>query len=92
MKAGGKVELQWTPWPVSHHGPVIDYMANCNGPCETVNKTTLSWFKVDQVGLVDAAASGGGYWGTDGKQFSSGNAVYTFKTSLKCPILQPYLS
>jgi cellulase len=64
VKAGGKVELQWTPWPVSHHGPVIDYMANCNGPCETVDKTTLSWFKVDQVGLLNPNVTSG-YWGTD---------------------------
>jgi len=35
INAGQTVELQWTPWPTSHHGPVIDYLANCNGPCET---------------------------------------------------------
>lgn len=23
VKAGGTVELQWTAWPESHHGPVI---------------------------------------------------------------------
>ena len=23
VKAGGTVELQWTAWPSSHHGPVI---------------------------------------------------------------------
>ena len=23
VKAGGTVELQWTAWPISHHGPVI---------------------------------------------------------------------
>lgn len=64
VKAGGKVELQWTPWPVTHHGPVIDYLANCNGPCETVDKTKLLWFKVDAVGLINDVATNG-YWGTD---------------------------
>jgi len=34
-------------------------MANCNGHCETVDKTTLSWFKIDQKGLL-----GGGDPGT----------------------------
>ncbi|KAM0148632.1 hypothetical protein ACHAPG_009868 [Botrytis cinerea] len=65
VKAGGKVELQWTPWPVSHKGPVIDYLANCNGPCETVDKTKLQWFKIDQVGLISPTAETSGLWGTD---------------------------
>ena len=33
VNAGDTIEIQWTPWPVSHKGPVIDYLANCNGPC-----------------------------------------------------------
>jgi len=64
IKAGQSVELQWTPWPTSHKGPVIDYLANCNGPCETVDKTTLKWFKIDAVGLLDKSITNG-YWGTD---------------------------
>jgi hypothetical protein len=64
IKAGQSVELQWTPWPTSHKGPVIDYLANCNGPCETVDKTTLKWFKIDEVGLLDKSITDG-YWGTD---------------------------
>ncbi|TAQ84012.1 hypothetical protein B7494_g7662 [Chlorociboria aeruginascens] len=65
VKAGGTVEFQWTPWPTSHKGPVIDYMANCKGPCETVDKTTLEWFKVDAVGLINPTSETDGYWGTD---------------------------
>ena len=58
--------MQWTPWPTTHHGPVLDYLANCKGPCETVDKTTLEWFKIDQLGLLnDAAYSTGGTWATD---------------------------
>jgi len=64
VKAGGTVELQWTPWPTSHHGPVIDYLANCNGPCETVDKTTLEFFKIDQLGLIDDTTVPGN-WATD---------------------------
>ena len=33
VNAGDILEIQWTPWPASHLGPVIDYLANCNGPC-----------------------------------------------------------
>ncbi|KAJ5960762.1 uncharacterized protein N7479_007912, partial [Penicillium vulpinum] len=55
VAAGDKVFLQWTPnWPESHHGPIIDYLASCGaGGCETVDKTTLKFFKIDGVGLVD---------------------------------------
>jgi cellulase len=64
VAAGDKISLQWlVPWPDSHHGPVIDYLANCNGPCETVDKTALEFFKIDGAGWV----SGGnpGLWATD---------------------------
>jgi len=64
VKAGGKVEVQWTPWPTSHHGPVMDYLANCHGPCETVDKTTLEFFKIDAIGLLDDTSLPG-LWATD---------------------------
>jgi lytic cellulose monooxygenase (C1-hydroxylating) len=34
VKAGGSVELQWTAWPSSHHGPVIG-MNSCQ-ECPTI--------------------------------------------------------
>jgi cellulase len=43
---------------------MITYLANCNGPCETVDKTTLKFFKIDQLGLVDPTVLDG-YWGSD---------------------------
>ncbi|RDW92665.1 hypothetical protein BP5796_02059 [Coleophoma crateriformis] len=55
VKAGGTVEMQWSDWPDSHKGPVIDYMASCNGDCATVDKTTLSFFKIQEKGLTNAA-------------------------------------
>jgi hypothetical protein len=51
VEAGGTVELQWTGWPESHHGPVIDYLANCHGSCAVVDKTSLKFNKIDQAGL-----------------------------------------
>lgn len=50
-------------WPDSHHGPIIDYLAACNGNCETVDKTTLEWFKIDQVGYLNG--SDPGTWASD---------------------------
>ncbi|KAJ5917460.1 hypothetical protein N7466_011014 [Penicillium verhagenii] len=64
VTAGGSVELQWTTWPTSHHGPVITYMANCNGDCADVDKTTLEFFKIDQGGLVSDTTEPG-TWATD---------------------------
>ncbi|KAL4932497.1 glycosyl hydrolase family 61-domain-containing protein [Aspergillus undulatus] len=64
VAAGDKINLQWSPWPESHHGPVIDYLASCGDSCETVDKTTLEFFKIDGVGLVDNSAVPG-TWGDD---------------------------
>ena len=64
VKAGGSVELQWTLWPSSHHGPVIDYLANCNGPCSSVDKSALKFNKIDGAGLIDDTTVPGN-WASD---------------------------
>lgn len=51
VKAGGTIEFQWTPWPSSHHGPILTYLANCNRPCEKVDKSQLKFNLIDAVGL-----------------------------------------
>ncbi|KAL8870065.1 MAG: hypothetical protein Q9174_003804 [Haloplaca sp. 1 TL-2023] len=65
VAAGGTVELQWTEWPESHYGPVIDYLANCNGDCSSVDKTKLQFNKIDEAGLIDPAAGEWGKWASD---------------------------
>jgi len=72
IKAGGKVELQWTEWPESHHGPVITYLANCNGDCSSVDKTALEFFKIDEAGLLDDSNVPGN-WASD-KLISANNS------------------
>ncbi|TEY64675.1 hypothetical protein BOTCAL_0144g00110 [Botryotinia calthae] len=65
VTAGSEVNLQWTTWPDSHHGPVIDYLAACTGnDCKTVDKTTLEFFKIDGVGLIDDSTIPG-TWASD---------------------------
>ncbi|KAL5601059.1 hypothetical protein BROUX41_005888 [Berkeleyomyces rouxiae] len=65
VAAGSIVQLDWTAWPESHKGPVIDYMAPCpDAGCGTVDKTSLEWFKISQVGLIDNSMNSG-YWGSD---------------------------
>jgi endoglucanase len=43
---------------------VIDYLANCGSSCQTVDKSTLEFFKISEVGLIDGS-SVPGYWATD---------------------------
>jgi lytic cellulose monooxygenase (C1-hydroxylating) len=64
VEAGSEVELQWSPWPDSHHGPVIDYLAPVSGDFADVDKTTLQFTKIDEVGLVDDSSEPG-TWGSD---------------------------
>jgi len=60
VAAGDKISISWTPeWPSSHVGPVIDYLANCNGNCETVDKTALRFFKIGGAGYEN------GEWASD---------------------------
>ncbi|KAF5873302.1 putative glycoside hydrolase family 61 protein [Botrytis fragariae] len=64
IAAGDSIDFQWTVWPESHHGPVITYLANCNGDCATVDKTTLEFFKIDEAGLIDDTTVPG-TWASD---------------------------
>ena len=41
VSAGGSVELQWTAWPESHHGPVIG-MSYSKKNCCLANSSRLS--------------------------------------------------
>ncbi|KAI0156361.1 glycosyl hydrolase family 61-domain-containing protein [Xylariaceae sp. FL1272] len=50
VSAGGTVEFQWTLWPHSI-GPVLTYVAACNGDCSAVDKTELLWVKIDESGI-----------------------------------------
>lgn len=64
VNAGDSISIQWAvTWPDSHHGPIFDYLAPCNGNCETVDKTTLEFFKIDQVGYLNG--SDPGVWASD---------------------------
>ncbi|KAK8061897.1 hypothetical protein PG994_008263 [Apiospora phragmitis] len=64
VAAGEKVELEWDTWPESHHGPVLDYMAKCDGSCTSADPSALSFFKIDEAGLVDGSSQPG-KWASD---------------------------
>ncbi|CAI6335399.1 unnamed protein product [Periconia digitata] len=72
VSPGTDVRVRWwmagQTWPRGHHGPVIDYIAPCNGPCSKVDMTTLKFVKIAQRGWIDSSDPGNdgeGNWATD---------------------------
>jgi hypothetical protein len=59
VAAGSEVSLTWNYWPDSHKGPIMDYLAPCNGECTTVDKNSLKFFKIAQKGQIRLGAGGG---------------------------------
>ncbi|KAI5461424.1 glycoside hydrolase [Mariannaea sp. PMI_226] len=58
VAAGDVITVQWSEWPDNHHGPILDYLANCHGPCEEVDKATLEFFKIDAMGIIERGRPG----------------------------------
>lgn len=51
VSAGGSITFQWpATWP-HPYGPVLTYVASCNGDCAKADKSTLSWVKIDASGI-----------------------------------------
>ncbi|KAI1348364.1 glycosyl hydrolase family 61-domain-containing protein [Xylaria sp. FL0043] len=64
VAAGDSISIQWNTWPDSHKGPMMDYLAACNGDCSSVDKTALEFFKIDEAGILDSS-SAPGTWASD---------------------------
>jgi cellulase len=58
VAAGGSIDIQWTTWPTSHVGPIIDYLAKVDDATKATAKD-LEFFKIDAAGFED------GKWATD---------------------------
>lgn len=67
VAAGDKVHIQWNGWPQGHKGPVTDYLASCGDDgCQSVDKMSLEFFKINQGGLVNSSAMQPyGEWASD---------------------------
>ncbi|KAF1958312.1 glycoside hydrolase [Byssothecium circinans] len=65
--AGETLNLTWNEWPNSHKGPVLTYMAACNGSCAHADKKTLEWVKIDESGWLNSSGwtALGGTWASD---------------------------
>ncbi|KAL3465556.1 glycoside hydrolase [Aspergillus heterothallicus] len=62
VEAGSTIEVTWNTWPESHKGPIINYLASCNGDCSAVDKTGLEFVKIQADALIDASTN---TWITD---------------------------
>lgn len=51
IAAGGKLEWHWDTWPESHVGPVLTYVAKCDGDCSTADPAKLKFVKIDAAGF-----------------------------------------
>ena len=75
VKAGDTITCGWTRWPDGHHGPIMNYFGNCNGPCAKADKTKVKFNKMSELGLIHPIKGvkigdvvnyqTAGYWGTD---------------------------
>lgn len=63
------LKLQWNEWPLSHKGPVITYLAACEGSCAKASAKSLEWVKIDELGWVNGTDGWGmglgGTWASD---------------------------
>ncbi|KAH7063630.1 glycoside hydrolase [Macrophomina phaseolina] len=90
--AGSDIEISWgtpgsnpSPWPESHKGPIITYMAPCGtdatGDCTTVLPDDLGWTKVYQTGLLTGGDTSAQVWATD-KLISENKTTVTIPSAL----------
>ncbi|KAL1952703.1 hypothetical protein VTO42DRAFT_4425 [Malbranchea cinnamomea] len=63
VQAGSTIKLTWNTWPESHHGPVLDYIAPCNGDCSSASAGSLNFVKIAEKGLI--SGSNPGFWAAD---------------------------
>ncbi|KAF1954742.1 glycoside hydrolase [Byssothecium circinans] len=80
-KAGSKVTFYWDTWPISHKGPVINYIADCRGNCDTVAPASLLWTKLDHGAWK--SGSNPGNWVTDDLIANNFSASTTIPANLK---------
>jgi hypothetical protein len=85
IAAGSTIQLHWTTWPESHHGPIFSYLAACGGDCTTVDKKKLQWFKIAELGQISYGAGGGtpGVWAADQLRVAGGAWSVTIPASIK---------
>jgi hypothetical protein len=91
IAAGGKADFFWTSedkvinpngWAESHRGPIMTYIAPCNGDCTTVDKASLKWTKIYEEGLISGTANTNGVWASDKMRENGGINSATIPSSI----------
>jgi cellulase len=85
INAGSTINFRWTTWPDSHHGPIMSYLADCNGDCVIVDKRQLTWFKIAEMGQLSYGVGGGkvGTWADDKLRSAGGAWSVKIPSSIK---------
>ncbi|KAK4450240.1 endoglucanase-4 [Podospora aff. communis PSN243] len=70
VRAGDSIAMHWAGWPLNHPGPVLSYLAPCEGTrdgCGSVDKTKLQWTKIDDSApvLISPEGPSPGRWATN---------------------------
>ncbi|KAL3457280.1 glycosyl hydrolase family 61-domain-containing protein [Aspergillus heterothallicus] len=78
---GGSVTMYWSTWPTDHHGPVLSYLAKCDGDCASVDKTTLEFFKIAEGGLIDNSEVPG-TWASDELIAANYSSTFTIPSDI----------
>ncbi|KAI8626269.1 lytic polysaccharide monooxygenase [Xylariaceae sp. FL1651] len=60
---GDVLTVYWNTWPDTHKGPIINYLAKCNGECTSATPGGLSFTKISQGAYL--SGSDPGTWVTD---------------------------
>lgn len=90
IAAGGQAGFLWTSddkernpdgWSQGHHGPILTYLAPCNGDCSSIELTSLRWTKISEKG-VTGPANEKGTWATDEMRANGGVATATIPSSI----------
>ncbi|KAL4910969.1 hypothetical protein BDW74DRAFT_164666 [Aspergillus multicolor] len=79
VTAGSSIDVTWNTWPESHKGPIINYLAKCDGDCSSADKTTLKWVKIQADAITDASSN---TWITDELIENDYTTSVTIPTSL----------
>ncbi|KAF8992936.1 glycosyl hydrolase family 61-domain-containing protein, partial [Cyathus striatus] len=59
VEASSDFTFYWNQWP-HNTGPIITYLTECPGEtCDSVDSSTLKWFKIDEAGLVSGTVATG---------------------------------
>lgn len=89
VAAGNDVTVKFNLWPEGHPGPILSYLARCDGPCSEADKTQLEWFKISEEGMYEDSKSP-----VNGQYLAGRWATTAFlergkQSSIKMPMVAP---